>query len=204
MPYPRRRCTMLPTLTGRRVARLVAAAVLALPCLSAPALANVRAAADVSLLGLSAGAVSYHANDQLRIGWAWLLKAQAARLEFGAEVTDNIGVTAGATGLELWALSEFSILPVSARLYWDFTPNELWIRRTAYITATYRYNNFMPDEPTPPPSLSLGVGATFTWYALTARVELDPFAFSPPAFGLLLGVDVGGSYIFGRHHQRVN
>ena len=99
-------------------------------------MANVRAAADISLAELSAGgAASCYRSEGLRYGW--FLKAHVARLEFGAEVTDNVGVTAGAMLVESWWLMQFSVLPISARVYWDFTPNELWIRRTAYITATY-------------------------------------------------------------------
>jgi hypothetical protein len=94
-------------------------------------------------------------------------------------------------------------LPISARVYWDFTPDELWVRRTAYITATYQHANIavQPDPDGVPPFFSLGVGATYTWYAVTVRAELTAPYLVYPGLGLMLGVEIGGSYIFGRHHD---
>jgi hypothetical protein len=130
-----------------------------------------------------------------------------ARLEFGAEVTDHVGITAGAMLGEAWgeagAFYAVSSLPITARVYWDFTPNELWVRSTAYFSATYYYDNFYgdPDAPALQPDLVLAVGATYTYYVFTARAEmLAPVERSPGAL-LLLGVEIGGSYIFGPHHE---
>jgi hypothetical protein len=156
----------------------------------------VRAAADVGLLEVSDGALLYYSSGKPQMGWGWV-RARAARVELGAEVTDNIGITAGFTTLEMLTLAELSVLPVSARVYWDFNPNELWVRSTAYVTATYYHDNYIPDEGTPSPFFGLAVGVTYTMYAVTARAEFS----SHPGLGLSLGLEVGGSYIFGRHHQ---
>ena len=192
---------MMSTWTGRCAARLVAAAVLALSCFSTPALANVRAAADVGLLEVSDVLTNYsHGKIVMGLGLGWL-RGRAARLELGAEVTDNIGITAGTTILDVLTLAEFSILPVSARVYWDFDPNELWLRSTAYVSATYYHDNYIPDEGTPSPFVGLAAGVTYTSYAVTARAELSVPEVRYPALALSLGLEVGGSYIFGRHHQ---
>jgi hypothetical protein len=183
-------------MTDRRAARFAAAVVLAVCSLAA---ANVRAAADVGLAELSAGPGFYFGFH--RVESAWTVTAQAARLEFGAEMTDHIGLTVGATLIEASWVYGFSILPVSARVYWDFTPNELWIRRTAYITTAYRHHNVLPDEPDRPPYFNIGVGATCTWYAATVRAELAAPALRYPVLEFRLGLEVGGSYIFGRHHE---
>jgi len=166
---------------------------LALSCVGSAAVANVRAAADISLLHASVfGVTNFSAVGCVP-------RLQVARLELGAEVTDHIGVTAGAALGETWAFYEFSLLPVSGRVYWDFTPNELWVRRTAYVAATYYHNSFIPDERDIEPFVSLGVGGTYTYYAVTARLELLMLPARTTGIGLLLGIEVGGSYIFGRH-----
>jgi hypothetical protein len=186
-------------MSGRRAARFAAAVVLALSCVCSLAAANVRAAADVGLAELSAGPGFYFGYH--RVESAWTVTAQAVRLEFGAELTDHIGLTVGAMLIEASWVYGFSILPVSARAYWDFTPNALWIRRTAYITTTYRHRNVFPDEPDRPPYFNMGIGATFTWYAATVRAELAASALRYPVLEFRLGLEVGGSYIFGRHHE---
>jgi len=181
---------------GRSSGRVAAVAILALSCVASTALANVRAAADVGLIEWSAGA--YFEGGQ--VGFDWHAEQQRARLELGAEVTDNIGVTAGVTWAQTWAYYEVSTWPLSARVYWDFTPNELWNRGTAYVSATYFHNNWIPDELPPHPYVLCAVGATYTWYAVTVRAELlDPWHLASPT--LLLGLEVGGSYIFGPHHE---
>jgi hypothetical protein len=184
---------------GRSADRAAAATALLLLCTGSMAMANVRAAADIGVLELYPGAVTYNANEQLRVGGLWLLKAQAVRVELGAEFTDHVGVTAGATLAEVFGIYQFSILPISARVYWGFTPNQLWVRSAVYVSASYYHHNFEPDEPTPPQFVSLGVGATYTFYAVTARAELFAPVVSVGGVGLLLGVQVGGSYILGGH-----
>jgi hypothetical protein len=192
---------------GRRGGRVVAAAILALACAGSTVLANVRAAADVCLLGVSPVALAWSPHSRLEAGWGWPGRTQMARLEFGAEVTDNVGITAGAMLAEAWgqagAFYAVSGLPVTVRAYWDFTPNELWARSTAYVSATYYHDNFYgdPSAPTSPPCLALAVGATYTYYVLTARTELLVPAVRSPGAVLFLGVELGGSYILGPHHE---
>jgi hypothetical protein len=182
------------------MSRPVVAAVLALLCICSIAAGNVRAAAQVGLLELSGGGTLYHSND--RLGLVWNSRAQALRLEVGAEVTDHIGITAGAMLAEAW-IYQVSFLPITARLYWDFSPAELWVRGTTYATATYHHNSFWGDYNYIRPYVALGFGATYTYYAVTTRAELALSASSErPWIGrLLFGVEVGGSYIFGRHHD---
>ncbi len=189
----------MPIGQGRRAVRVAATAVLLFLCVGSTARADVRPAADIGLLELYPGAVTYHANEQLRVGAIPLLEARAARVELGAEVTDNLGITTGASLAEVFGLYQFSLLPVSGRIYWDFTPNELWRRGTAYVTASYHHTNYYPDEPTPAPFVLLGAGATYTYYAVTARAELFTGVSRPSGVGLLLGLQVGGPYIIGRH-----
>lgn len=192
---------------GRRGGRVAAAAILALACAGSTVRANVRAAADVCLLGVSPVVLAWTPSGRLEAGWFWPGRTQVARLEFGAEVTDNIGITAGGMLGEAWgqygAFYTVSGLPVSARAYWDFTPNQLWARRTAYVSATYYHDNFYgdPSEPSLAPYLMLAVGATYTHYVLTARAELQVPARRSPGAALVLGVEVGGSYILGPHHD---
>jgi hypothetical protein len=186
----------------RDTQRFATAVILALSCISSTAIADVRAAADVGLLGLSGGGAVYH-SGQYGFQFAWIPDARAARLEIGAEVTDHFGMTAGTSLGELLLFYGISILPISARAYWDFTPKELWVRRTAYVAATFHHKNIVIDESSPPPFFSLGVGATYTWYAATFRAELTAPVVPYPLFALSIGVEVGGSYIFGRHHTLV-
>jgi hypothetical protein len=185
--------------SDRGAYRLAVAAVLVLASIGSTAMADVRVAADVGLAELSAGRGVLYNVDHWESGW--MVTAQAVRLEFGAEVTDHVGFTAGTALVGTWWLLEFSFLPVSARAYWDFTPNELWIRRTAYVMAAYNHHLFAIDEPSPPPYFSLGVGAACTFYAATIRAEVTAPALPYRLLELRLGLEVGGSYIFGRHHQ---
>jgi hypothetical protein len=179
---------------GRRGGRGTAAVILALACAGSTALANVRPAVDVCLLQLAAiGGVDRH-------GLWWIPKAQLARLELGAEVTDNFGITAGVALGDVWALFP-SGLPLSARAYWDFTPNELWVRRTAYVTASYQRDVFDPFRMSSSSFVVFGLGATYTYYAITTRAELLVPAARTPYVALLIGFELGGSYIFGRHHD---
>lgn len=181
------------------MSRLGVAAMLALSFVCSIAAGSVRAAADVGLLELSGGGLLYYSNN--RPGLGWNLRAQALRLEFGAKVTDHIGITAGAMLGEAW-IYQVSLLPITARLYWDFSPDELWVRSTAYAVATYHHNSFWGDFNYIRPYVALGVGAAYTYYAITARAELDLLQFTErPPFALIVGVEVGGSYIFGRHHD---
>jgi hypothetical protein len=139
--------------------------------------------------------------------WTWPGRTEVARLELGAEVTDNIGITAGAMFSEAWGQDgtfyTVSGLPVSARAYWDFTPNELWLRRTAYVSATYYHDNFYgdPDAPSWPPYFTLAAGASYTYYVLTARAEFVVSVQRSPSAALFIGVELGGSYILGRHRD---
>lgn len=181
--------------SGRLPVGFAVAVVVALSCVGSVAMANVRPAADVCLLQLSAYGVTDFAAS-----FGWAPKVQVARLELGAKVTDNIGITAGAAVGELWAIFGISAMPLSARVYWDFTPDELWVRRTAYVTASYQ-RIFDLFNMTNSSHVILGFGGTYTYYAITTRAELFAPVAKSPVLGLLVGVEVGGSYIFGRHHD---
>ena len=192
---------------GRCTGRVVAATTLALSCVSSNALANIRAAADVGLIGISPVELTYYPHSKLQASWDWLQRTQIARLELGAEVTDHVGMTAGAMLGEAWgqagAFDAVSSLPITARVHWDFTPNELWVRSTAYFSATYYHDNFYGDPSGPAwrPFLVLAVGATYTYYVFTARAEMLASVERSTGAALLIGVELGGSYIFGPHHE---
>lgn len=182
--------------TRRPAARLIAMVVLALSGVGSIAMANVRPAADLCLLQLAA-----YGGTDFAGSFGWAPKAQVARLELGAEVTDNIGITAGAALADVWAFVGISGIPLSARVYWDFTPEELWVRRTAYVTVSYQRDIFDPFNMASSSFVMLGVGGTYTYYAITTRAELFVPVEKSPGLGLLVGVEVGGSYVFGRHHD---
>lgn len=187
--------------------RFVGAAILALACVCSTAAGNVRAAADVGLIGISPFELTFYPHSRPQAYWEWLQKTQIARLELGAEVTDHVGISAGAMLSEAWgeagAFYAVSGLPITARVYWDFTPNELWVRSTAYVSATYYHDNFYGDPVGPAwrPFLVLAVGATYTYYVFTARAEVLASVERSTGAALLIGVEIGGSYIFGPHHE---
>lgn len=168
-------------------------AVLATTALATPP----RFAVDAALLGASGGGYTLrYANRQYFMP---NFEAQFLRVAVGAELSDHIGAAVGTSYGEA-RYYENSFFPITARLWWDFDSEQLWRRRTAYAFATYHYHAVSWASDPEPPHVQLGVGVTYTFYAITPKAEL----WTRPCIGkgwdaaLMVGFDIGGTYVFGR------
>ena len=157
----------------------------------------VRFAADAALIGLSGGVGFYRYGQTTHAGRD--VAAQVVRLGAGCELGNRLGIVVGASLAEADFLAS-SMLPVTARIYWDFTPAEHWRRAIAYVMATYNHTRSWGDDDYPlPPSLDIGAGVAYTFYAITPKMEfkLHPGGTSASTASLLIGLDIGGTYVFG-------
>lgn len=159
--------------------------------------AQVRPAVDVGLVGLAGGTKLNTRTGNYQDAGTWPdLRFQFARLGLGVETDQGLGMVVGATLAEI-RIYEGSFLPISAKVYWDYDPDEKWTRQTAYIFAAYQRNPWWGDFDPLHPYLEIGAGAAYTYYAVTPKIEVSVMPSLGPRISLLLGFDIGGTYVFG-------
>ena len=160
--------------------------------------APVRFAMDASLLGVSGGGGTYLLGGRQHFSNIPALGAHLLRLTAGAEFDEQVGVAVGVSLAEVVTV-EASFLPVTARGWWDFDPEERWRRRTAYMFATYDHHGFSGDFDPNPPYVQLGAGFAYTFYAITPKAEfrIRPGWHMGWSSVLLVGIELGGNYVFG-------
>ena len=159
--------------------------------------AQVRPAVDVGLVGLAGGAKINPRNGNYQSAGVWPdARLQLVRLAIGAETGSGIGAVFGTTLLE-GRIYEGSTLPLSAKLYWDYTPDEAGLRQNAYVFVTYHHKPWWGDFDLLAPYLEIGAGAAYTYYAITPKVEVSMMPSLGPRVTIMLGFDIGGNYVFG-------
>jgi hypothetical protein len=173
------------------------AAVLLVVLISGAGAAPVRFALDACLLGAAAGPLYIPADTTRPFGANF--DFPVARIGVGLEESHGFGLTVG-TMLAQVGGYELSTLPLGARLWYDFAPDERWRHATAYLSGAWHSNSFWGDFNPNPDYFELAAGATYTFYAVTPKVE---FRFRSKSYSgsqamFLLGVDIGGQYVFGR------
>ena len=178
---------------------------LALLAVATAAASPVRFAADASLFGLSYGGMISSAG--MMPGHSEDVTGHLMRLGVGAETRRGLGVTVGVTLIQM-KIEEFSFLPLTAQLHWNFDPDQRWRHGTAYLFATYHYNSTWGDfgdgDPMAP-FMEYGIGAAYTFYVVTPKAELRlrPGVSFGSRISALFGFDLGGTYVFGRREGHV-
>lgn len=126
--------------------------------------------------------------------------AEALSLAAGLRFGERWGVSIG-TALACGDIEEgIGVLPVTANLSYDLTPDSRWRRAVAYAGLTYSHSNGDPFAwiPRPWPAYLLPrVGISYTLYAVTPHFDVS---YQPVGRGCLrvsLGIAVpGGPYVF--------
>lgn len=159
--------------------------------------APVRFALDACLLGASAGPLYAPADTARPVGAG--LDFPVGRLGLGLEEPHGFGLAVG-TMLAQVGGYELSTLPLCARAWYVFAPHQRWRRATAYVAGAYHHNSFWGDYNSNPAYFELSAGASYTFYAVTPKAEFRfrSASYAGPQTMILLGVDIGGQYVFGR------
>ena len=169
-----------------------------------------RLTVDAALVGAAADAEALLAPVDGDYGpGAAFLEARYLNLGVGIEYPKGLGVSVGTTLFNYYEGSGYgSVLPVRVRVSWDLSSEPRWHNRSVYAFVTFhrtpRYDNIIYSGP-PFQHEEFGVGASYTYYAVTPKVELGAEARDGQGVGPLLflrvSLDLGGTYDLGRAHE---
>jgi hypothetical protein len=178
---------------------------------------RVRITADLTLAGAAIGNRRFHfARDDTFMSIPFridttvaipYLAARCLKLYVGVEARNGPGLSVGTTLLEYDLLIyRRSLMPLSVRASWDLSYDSRWNHRSVYAFVTLHHTSYYYGEARPitPPALraEFGAGIARTYFAVTPwaefRVQLPNSPNFSPAMGLAVGIDLGGTYGFGR------
>lgn len=133
--------------------------------------------------------------------------ARFLKASVGVEMRNGPGLSVGTTLLEYdMLISRRSLLPLNLRASWDLSYDSRWNHSSAYVFVALHHTSYYHGKVVAitPPALraEFGVGYACTHVALTPwvefRVQLPDSPWFSPAVGLAVGLDLGGTYGFGR------
>jgi hypothetical protein len=178
---------------------------------------RVRLTADIALIAGAAGSrqchftrcdtffsVPFRFDTTLTVPYVSTRYLKAC---VGVEMRNGPGLSVGTTLLEYDMLaSRRSLLPINLRASWDLSYDSRWNHSSAFVFVALHHTSHYYGKAVAitPPALrtEFGVGYACTYFALTPwaefRVQLPDSPWFSPAMGLAVGLDLGGTYGFGR------
>jgi hypothetical protein len=178
---------------------------------------RVRLTADIALVGGAVGSRQFHftrCDTFLSVPFRFdttlaipYVGVRYLKSSVGVEIRNGPGLSVGTTLLEYdMLISRRSLLPLDLRASWDLSYDSRWNHSSAYVFVTLHHTSHYYGKPVAitPPALraEFGVGFARTYIALTPwaefRVQLPDSPWFSPAMGLAVGLDLGGTYGFGR------
>jgi hypothetical protein len=168
----------------KRLTNLVALPVLLVLLIVGPARADVRPVVQGSLLGVGLTYPLIDEGSLLQVGG-------------GARFGQHLGFTGG-TALFLGRGTTVWPIPLTATLFWDFNPEQVWSRHFGYLRVAWCPSSVSIDDTDWWRGWILSVGTSYTlWYCVTPHFELDWMVPRDIGSGLgaTLGVNLGGTYV---------